>query len=286
MRILIVGASAVSGQAAIAAARSLNEPVEVLATSSSSRDLKTADRTIHGIDLTQAQAVERIVEGVGKSKVDVVIYIPARGQVGMPARLSTAELVQESLEYSVIPYLKLHRALSPRRTISLSGFITMDPMLLIYGAMTFTKIAMEDLAVRHPRELQVIRLGMFLSNSVRGIALLVQRNMQRKVYPDLSALYEEWKQVGGRFQDFFWQKNYGFEERCYKQFGKGVGFRPTTEQDLEKGFARALRTEPEPIINVLGPWQWTQNTMPPLPAVIEENISLIPKDLDRHLSGS
>ncbi len=278
MRVFIVGAGAVSGGAAMKAAKELG--AEIITTTSRSEDIKGADHTIYGIDLEKADAVEKML---GDAKltakpVDYVIYIPARGQVGMDVSESKAEMVPPSLEYSVIPYLKLSKALNPKRTIALSGFMALPALMKIYGAMTFTKIAMEELAVRNPDKLQIIRIGMFYSNSVRGIALLAQRRFTREkdFQPDWRA---EWKASGMKFTEFFYDKNYRSEEETYREHSGGVAFRPTIPDDITTGFRMALQGEKAPIINVLGPWLWTEDKMPVLPEAVTSRVNLIPPSI-------
>jgi hypothetical protein len=278
MRVLIVGAGSVSGAAAMQAAAELG--AEIITTTSRQQDLPGSAHTIHGIDLAEPLAAEKILDDsfLRSKPVDYVLYIPARGEVGIALEESTKEMVEPSLAYSVRPYLKLHSVLKPGRTVALSGFITMPPLMKIYGAMTFTKIAMERLAVENPSALQIIRIGMFHSNSVRGIMILAQRRFLRdpSFQPDWRA---EWKASGKRFPDFFYSKNYSCEEETYRHHSGGKPFRPTEPADIAAGFKLALGGEPAPIINVLGPWIWTESEMPELPENIRQRLDFIPRDL-------
>lgn len=278
MRVFIVGAGAVSGQAAMAAAKKIG--AEVITTTSRNVDLDGAAHTIHGIDLEHKDAVEKMLadKALTAGPIDYIIYIPARGQVGMDVTESTAEMIPPSLEYSVIPYLKLAKALKPRRTIALSGFMALPALMKIYGAMTFTKIAMEELAIRNAQQLQIIRIGMFYSNSVRGIALLAQRRFMREpdFQPDWRA---EWKKSGMKFPEYFYDKNYRSEEETYRAHADGKAFRPTVPADIQIGFERALAGEKAPIINILGPWYWTEDKMPALPQAITSRVHLIPREI-------
>lgn len=253
---------------------------EIITTTSRNVDLEGASHTIHNIDLESPDAAKMML---GDAKltakpIDFVIYIPARGSVGMDVSESKAEMIPPSLAYSVIPYLELAKALKPRRTIALSGFMALPALMKIYGAMTFTKIAMEELAVRNPDKLQIIRIGMFFSNSVRGIALLAQRRFMREesFQPDWRA---EWKKSGMKFTEFFYDKNYRSEEETYRAHSNGVPFRPTVPEDITRGFEMALKGEKAPIINVLGPWLWTEDKMPELPPEITSRVGLIPQSI-------
>ncbi|MFO1526286.1 MAG: hypothetical protein U1F16_09975 [Turneriella sp.] len=288
MRVFIVGAAAVSGRAAMAAAKAMG--AEIITTTSRPQIAESghgneaqgveADHTIYGIDLEKPDAVDKMLadKRLREKSVDYVIYIPARGSVGMDVSESKAEMVPPSLEYSVIPYLKLAKALQPKRTIALSGFMALPALMKIYGAMTFTKIAMEELAVRNPDKLQIIRIGMFFSNSVRGIALLAQRRFTREkdFQPDWRA---EWKKSGMKFSDFFYDKNYRSEEETYREHANGIPFRPTVPEDITNGFKLALGGENAPIINVLGPWLWTESAMPQLPQAVTSRLNLIPESI-------
>lgn len=302
--ILVVGGSSVSGGCAVRAARQWageqNTEARIISTSSRTNgQVEGADITLGGIDLGDPGAVTNILDGLKANDLeanpvsgeksakglDYIIYIPARGEVGIPASQATAEMVSEAVDYCIRPFLALSREMNPLLTVSLSGFITMPPLLQVYGAMSFTKIAQEEITLRHPKRLKILRIGMFHSNSVRGIALLVQRNMTRGIHPDMAELRREWKESGvKKFQEFFYQKNYRFEEESYRdQAPAGVAFRPTEPADIEAAFLNILRGEPAPIVNVLGAWYWTEDKMPPLPPVIQDNRRLIPTDLDQEL---
>lgn len=279
MRILIVGAGSVSGKSALQAAKAAG--ATVIATTSRKENLPGADHTIHDIDLENPAAVDLILADrfLTEQPLDYIAYIPARGAVGISLEEAEASMVEPSLSYSVRPYLKLHKALHPKKTIALSGFITMEPLLKIYGAMCFTKIAMEQLAVDHPKDLQIIRIGMFHSNSVRGIMILAQRRFMRdpSYQPEWRA---EWKASGKRFPDFFYAKNYKCEEDTYRIHGQGKPFRPTEPSDITEAFRLAFSGESKPIINVLGPWLWTEDSMPVLPDSIQSRMHFVPGDLN------
>ncbi len=297
MNYLIIGGSSYSGKCTIQAIRESDPRARIITTTSGERDVEGVEHTIHGIDLGQADAPERVQAGLagiseagsdgamGGPALRALIYIPARGEVGLPARLATKEQVDDAVAYCITPMLKMMTALQPELTVCYSGFITMDPLLQCYGAMSFVKIAMEDFVVRHKDRMRVIRFGMFPSNSVRGIGLLVQRNTMRKLYPEFAVMYDEWKASGKKFIDFFYDKNYVFEEKTYSHVSEKP-FRPTNEQDIVDGVKLALDTQGNsaPIVNVLGSWLWTDDAMPELPPIFAEKADLMPRDLERHLA--
>ncbi|MEQ9364276.1 MAG: hypothetical protein RIF32_08545 [Leptospirales bacterium] len=298
MNYLIIGGSSYSGKCTIQAIREVDSEARIITTTSGERDVAGVEHTIHGVDLGQPEAPGRVRAGLAELAIDGVgpeetpplralIYIPARGEVGMPARLATKSQVDDAVEYSITPMLKMMAGLQPELTICYSGFITMDTLLQCYGAMSFVKIAMEDFVVRHKDRMRVIRFGMFPSKSVRGIGLLVQRNTMRKMYPEFEIMYDEWKASGKkRFIDFFYDKSNVFEEKTYSHVSDQP-FRPTNEQDIVNGVKFALDTErnPAPIVNVLGDWLWTDDAMPAeLPPVFTEQAELMPENLERHLA--
>lgn len=292
MNYLIIGGSSYSGKCTIQAIRELDAQARIISTTSGERDVAGVEHTIHGIDLSESDAPDRVRAGLqqlsdtdssaaGMPALRALIYIPARGEVGMPARLATKAQVDDGVEYSITPMLKMMGMLRPELTICYSGFITMDTLLQCYGAMSFVKIAMEDFVVRHKDQMRVIRFGMFPSKSVRGIGLLVQRNTMRKIYPEFAEMYDEWKASGKKFIDYFYDKSNVSEEACYSHVSEKP-FRPTNEQDIVDGVKFALQTS-APIVNVLGNWIWTDEAMPELPPVIAENPEFMPRELERHL---
>ncbi len=284
MEYLVVGGSAVSGQMIQKAIRE-HQPDAVITSTTSGVDraVPGADRTIFNVSLEDPSAVDRILDGWKGGAPELVAYVPARGAVGMPTSRATREMVGESVDYCIRPMLRLTQKLRPRKTICLSGFITMEPMLQCYGAMAYSKLILEDLVVRHPGRLQSIRLGMFMSKSVRGIAILTQKNLMREVYPELAPMAAEWRASGKKFSDFFYDKNWVYEETSYKNAAPFTKpFRPTTEDDIRLAMLRILGGEKEPILNVLGDWVWTDRTMPKLPEIVKAHPDLLKWDLEQY----
>lgn len=291
MRYLLIGGSSYSGQCTIQAIRSQTPDAVIVSTSSGDRQVTGADHTIPRIDLADPGAPERLAQACGDweraqpgdstkpEPIAALIYIPARGEVGLPARLATAEQVAAGVDYCIRPMLRMMNLLQPRLTVCFSGFITMEPLLQCYGAMAYVKLAMEDFVIQNRDRMRAIRFGLFPSASVRGIGLLVQRNTMRKVYPEFAEMYAEWKASGMKFLEYFYEKNYRFEEQNYRHVSSEP-FRPTEENDIVRGVQLALAPETTaPIINVLGSWLWTDEVMPELPPVIQERHGLMPTDL-------
>ncbi len=297
MRYLLIGGSSYSGQCTIEAIRSQtsrreNEEAVIVSTSSGERQVIGADYTIPNIDLAKADAPDRLAAAYGEwergpgaaavgqaGAIAALSFIPARGEVGLPARLATAEQGAAVVDYCIRPMLRMMDLLKPELTVCFSGFITMEPLMQVYGAMTYVKLAMEDFVIQHRDRLRAIRFGLFPSASVRGIGLLVQRNAMRKVYPEVAEMYDEWKASGKKFLEYFYEKCYRFEEDAYRHV-HSAPFRPTEEKDIVRGVQLALAPETTaPIVNVLGSWLWTDEVMPELPPIIQERMELMPTDL-------
>lgn len=280
MNLLIVGANSASGQE-ICKQLYGKKDVQIIGTTSSLKDISFTDKTIHEIDLSNSGAVAKIVNSI-KEKIDYIIYIPARGMVGMPTKYSTREMILESFRYSIFPYLELTKDLTPKKTILLSGFITMPPMLLCYGCMALTKIIMEELAFEFPTKFTVIRLGMFYSKSVRGIALATRKNIKDRKYPELLEMQKEWKNSGLSFDEYFYGKNWYYEESIYKDFAnnKNIPFRKTETKDIATSVQKIIDGDPNPVWNVLGDWVWKDKEMIPVPEEIKILRKYISTELD------
>ncbi|MCP5500443.1 MAG: hypothetical protein H7A25_11100 [Leptospiraceae bacterium] len=281
-QILVIGANSVSGQDIIQSLQKHPDKYYILGSTSGDKPVPGVHKTLTGINLSEPSAISSILKQIGNVDISHILYIPARGMVGLPTTYSTKEMVEESFAYSVIPMLQLTKELKPLKTICFSGFITMPPMLLCYGCMALTKIIMEELAIQFPDKLQVIRLGMFFSKSVRGIALATQRSIREGKYPELKPMLKEWKESGQKFNHYFFDKNWFYEENIYKNFANNssISFRKTVPEDITKAVYTCLEGEKAPIINVLGDWVWTDTKMIPVPDEIESIRSFAPKDLN------
>ncbi len=280
MNLLIVGANSVSGQEIVQKIKQTISITHIFGTTSSSQPIPHVDTTISGVDLSHSNSVSLICDSISKP-IDYIIYIPARGMVGIPTKYTTKEMILESFQYSIFPYIELSKRLTPKKTIVLSGFITMPPMLLCYGCMALTKIVMEELAFQFPDKFSVLRLGMFYSKSVRGIAIATRKNMKSNLYPELEEMKKEWKESGLSFDDYFYGKNWFHEESIYKNFAnnKNTPFRKTEAFDIANSTLKLLTKEPKPVLNVLGDWVWEDESMIPVPLEIEKLKPLIQTEL-------
>lgn len=236
---LVVGGSAVSGQQAIAAIRNRNPSARIISTTTGTDSVARADETLTGIDLV-AGGVESIIESVS-DPVTAIVYIPARGMVGKPVQYYDRSEYEDSIAFSVIPALKLTKALQPARLIWLSGFMWLSSLRQIYGTMTYTKISMEELTFQYPDLIRCIRLGTFVSRSTRGISVLLQKTLQSGKYPELESLKNSWKESGKKFKDYFNELALITEEKeLGHQYNFKEPYRPLSEDDIRNAFEMAL----------------------------------------------
>ena len=284
MRYLVVGGKAVLGQQAIQAIRQEDKDAFIISTSSGGEDVPGADQTIGNVDLAQKDSVSRITQI--KEPLRAIVYVPARGPVGKPVQYANAEEYQESLEFSVIPMLQLMGAMKPEIGLWFSGFMWLEPLMMLYGPMIYTKITMEEITLRHPDRFKCVRYGMFVSNSARGISILSQKAIQSGRYPEQEKYRKAWKESGQKFRDFFASVNGGEEERLLAPLaGSDRPYRPLETEDLQIGVRKALFSETKPILNVVGDWYWEDDSMPEWPQPVQEHMNLVRKDLDALLSG-
>ena len=113
---MVVGGTSVSGKTAFEAIKELDAANEIITTTSRDNKVDGADITITGISLTEDSAEEKILGSGHCRDIDYMIYIPARGQVGIKAEEATRDMVEESLNYSFRPFLRLAKELKPRKS--------------------------------------------------------------------------------------------------------------------------------------------------------------------------
>ncbi|MEQ9365465.1 MAG: SDR family NAD(P)-dependent oxidoreductase [Leptospirales bacterium] len=265
MNYLIVGASSEAGQSALDALREHRPKARIIATTSREADIPGADRTVHGVDLAGAGAVETITNAVAE-KIDVMFYTPAFGPVGFPISESGGSDIQKALDFSFHPLVQLTERLGVKTTVAYSSFYWLPHISIAYGAMGAAKYAVEKLALDHPERYRVIRSGTFLSKSTRGISLMIQRAVKSTEDGNLLDLVKRWKASGMKFQEYFFHYAHSVErEEFAARFGD-LPHRLTTREDLRRQALEILRGDDGPIRNVIGDWTWTDREMPPLPA--------------------
>lgn len=280
---LIIGASGVSGQAAIQAVRNFKPEAWVIGTTSSDRDIPHCDKTIQGINFKDADSIEKIVASLPKNpSIKMMAFIPAKGRVAMPATSATAQQIKDSVTFSIIPMLKLISILKPEITVCHSAFIQLSFLREIYGAMNFTKYLMDDLAIKHPDKLKVIRFGVFDSTALRGILILFERAIASGFVDENNPVAIAWKKSGLSLENFFKKIAAQSEAEAFqKQFN--TPYRITESRDITKAYELVLKGEKAPIINVIGNWIWPDNHLPILPPTEQKMAETMLPNLDDYL---
>lgn len=258
MKILIVGASGVAGQAAIRALKQFDAGAEIWATSSRDGDVPGATHTIRQIDLNKPEAIAELK--TFKEKLDYLFYTPAFGSVGNPVSAATRAEVQAAKAFCLDPMVALTEAIRPKMTVAYTAYYFKPHLLAFYGALAYIKYATEKLAVENPAQYKCLRIGSFVSKATRGIGLLLQR--MSKTAPHLKPLMELYAGSGMKFSDFFF--DYISKEEK-KNIAGAKPYRMTTEEDIVAGHLALLKGEQSPIINVLGDQIWPESTLPGLP---------------------
>jgi hypothetical protein len=283
MNYLIVGGNAVLGQQSILAIRKEDPEAYIISTTSSEGIVQGADETIGNVNLTDSKSIDTVIQKITRP-LRAIVYVPARGPVGKPVQYANREEYQESVNFSVIPMLRLTGALSPEIALWFSGFMWLEPLMMLYGPMIYTKITMEQITLKHPDRFKCVRYGMFVSNSARGISILSQKAISSGKYPEQEDYKKGWKASGKKFKDYFASVNAAEEEAVLAPLARSsVAYRSLETEDLQIGVKKALFSETGPILNVVGDWYWEDDELPEWPPEIEAKMDLIDSDLDRYL---
>lgn len=284
MNYLVVGGNAVLGQQSIAAIRKGDSKSHIIGTTSSQGEVSGADITIAEINLQDPASIQRVIQAIEPGTLEAIVYVPARGPVGKPVQYANKSEYLESISFSVIPMLRLTGALSPRIALWFSGFMWLEPLMMLYGPMIYTKITMEQITLKHPDRFKCVRYGMFVSNSARGISILSQKAITSGQYPEQESYRKGWKESGKKFKDYFASINGAEEKRLLGPLAKSSApYRPLESEDLQTGVSKALFSETAPILNVVGDWYWEDDSLPEWPAEVEAKMDLIDETLDRYL---
>ncbi|TGJ99627.1 SDR family NAD(P)-dependent oxidoreductase [Leptospira semungkisensis] len=268
---LIVGGSGAAGQSAIEAfhefSKETGKTYKIIATTSGEGEVTGADETIHSITLEESNsAIENIQKALsGKGNVDILIYTPARGNLGYPVSETPDEDIIATAKFCLDPMVELEKALSPKITIGYSAYYYLPHLLTFYGSLAFIKKKMEEWALQKPDSRKIIRAGTFFSQSVRGITLILQRLAKSSPHPDLQNLIQEQKASGKKFGDFFIDYIQDRENSSFKKNFPNVPYRITEPRDLKNALIKILKGEKSPIVSLVGDWVWTEDKLPEMP---------------------
>ena len=256
---LIVGATSVAGQSAITEIRTIDSNAKIIGTTSKEEPLSFVDSSICGVDLANENALS-IIEQNLNVPIDTMIFCPAYGMVGYPSEYAPMSDIETCFQFSVRPILSLMQSLSPKITVGFSAFYWLKSLRVSYGSMAYAKYAIERLAVQNPDRLRIVRSGLFPSKSLRAIALLVQRTVQKASFPESIDMKSDWKNSGLSFADFFTVFAQNYEREMLSEY-LTTEYRCTTEKDLAKGIGLAVQEDSKAIINIVGDSTWFEDQL-------------------------
>jgi hypothetical protein len=180
---LVIGGSGVMGQAAIKAVRKkFGSDANIIANWFGKEDpeftVEGADKTIFG-DISDTNCMDKIKsENLGQ--FDYMFYATALGEVGVPIKEAEPKSITQSnrLSFDPIPVLENH--LDIKTTVAYSTFYVIRHQLATYGAMGYSKEAIEKWTLEAGKSQHAcIRTGLFESQSSRGIKLLLRKSAKK-----------------------------------------------------------------------------------------------------------
>lgn len=251
---LVIGGTGVMGKAAIEAVReTYGKDAHIIANWYAKEDtgieIEGADQTVFG-DVTDPKCREQLKQA-GGGKFEYLFYATALGAVGFAIKETTPEQIQESNRVSFDPMVALEQEMDIGTVVSYSTFYTTRHQLGSYGAMGYSKEALEKYTVEPGKSKHAcIRAGLFESQSSRGIKLLL-----RKTAKDLNNLRDPL--IRSYFEGVSTKDgvdNYlnGIIQEEKELFGDS----PTREANLKQAHLELFKATPPVFVNVCGTKIW------------------------------
>lgn len=250
---LVIGGSGVMGTAAIKAVRKVfGEEANVVANWYGKEDtglkIDNANHTLFG-DVADPKCLEDI-----KSKAsgyDYMFYATALGDVGIPIKNATQEQIDQSNRLSFDPIPMLEEALDIGVVVAYSTFYTTRHQLGSYGAMGYSKEAIEKYTLESGKSQRAcIRAGLFESQSSRGIKLLLRRsakNLDNIIDPLIRSYFENVTTKVGIDR---------YLEGIINEEKELFGDSPTQAEDLYKAHLELFKADNPKFVNVCGKKIW------------------------------
>jgi len=250
----VIGGTGVMGTSAIQAIRThYGKDAFILANWYGKEDtglkIEGADETLFG-DITDPACLSAI-KACNSGTFDGLFYATALGDVGIPIKEATQEQIAKSNRLSFDPIPMLENSLNVDLIVTYSTFYVIRHQLATYGAMGYSKEAIERYTV-HPGKSRhaCIRAGLFESPSSRGIKLLlrkVAKNTENLSDPLLRSYFENVPSSEGIKR---------FEEGIFAEEKETYGDARTTQEDLYQAHLELFRSENPVFINVCGKRIW------------------------------
>ena len=176
---LVIGGTGVMGGAAIEGVRkAFGEKVNIIANWYAKEDtgiqIEGANHTVFG-DITDPACLETLKD-LGQDNFKYMFYATALGDVGFAIKDTTEEQIARSNRLSFDPILKIENEFNIETIVGYSTFYATTHQLGSYGAMGYSKEAIEKWALEKGKSRHAcIRAGLFESPSSRGIKLLLRK---------------------------------------------------------------------------------------------------------------
>jgi len=251
---LVIGGSGVMGQAAIKAIRTrFGSDANIIANwygkEEPGFEIEGASKTIFG-DISDPNCIHEI-SAVNTEPFDYMFYATALGEVGIPISEAKNDSISNSNRLSFDPIQILEEQLHIKTIVAYSTFYVIRHQLATYGAMGYSKEAIEKWTIRPGKSKHAcIRAGLFESQSSRGIKLLLRKsakNPENLKDPLLKSYF-----IGKSSKDGIKE----FEEGIFEEEKEAYGDCRTNAEDLYQSHLTLFETTNPVFINVCGKKIW------------------------------
>jgi hypothetical protein len=251
---LVIGATGVMGTAAIQAIRKVHGKDAVIVGNWYGKEIPgfkidDVDHTLFG-DINDPKCIDSI-KAISSGKFDTMFYATALGDVGTPIKDATQEQIDKSNNLSFLPILNLEEQLDIDTIVAYSTFYVIRHQLATYGAMGYSKEAIEKWTVEPGKSKHVcIRAGLFESTSSRGIKLLLRKaakNPENLKDPLLKSYFANKSSKEGIKE---------FEEGIFKEEKEAYGDARTKQEDLYQSHLELFQSKDPVFVNVCGKKIW------------------------------
>ena len=251
---LVIGGTGVMGTSAIQAIRDYFGQDIVIVASWYGKEIPNlkidgVNHTIFG-DINDSECRKEI-KAYNNGKFDYMFYATALGDVGIPIKDATKEQNERSNRLSFDPIPELEETLDIGITVAYSTFYTIRHQLSTYGAMGYSKEAIEKWTLESgPSKHACIRAGLFESASSRGIKLLLRKaskNLDNLQDPLLKSYFENIPSSEGIKK---------FEEGIFAEEKQAYGDCRTSKEDLYQAHLSIFKATNPVFINVCGKRIW------------------------------
>ena len=262
---LVIGGSGVMGSAAIKAVRQVyGNDANIIANWYGKEDtgisIEGADCTLFG-DIADPKCLGDIRKQ--GTDYEYLFYATALGDVGIPIKNASPEQIASSNRLSFDPIPMLEDALNIGTIVTYSTFYVTRHQLGSYGAMGYSKEAIEKWTVEKGKSRRAcIRAGLFESQSSRGIKLLLRKNAKHLENLEDPLIRSYFENVSTKEGIDRYLNGIINEER--ELFGDS----PTKEENLCQAHLELFKAESPIFVNVCGTKIWLTAE----PQIIQEHI--------------